>query len=312
LPRRRPRIFLSDSFFVKPGFTRTAAILLAIVLGALLPSAHALSWAIRWLVMAMLFLVFLETRPSSSAFHRSHGVLLIANLGIGFAAWGCGWIVGGRDVALAAFFAGITPTAIAAPAIVSFLRGRVDYTVAAFFLTNIVIAALLPLMLPLVLGRPTPDAFGQVLRSVGLVVFAPLAVAWIVRALHASAAGWPARSRNLSFAMWVTAIFLITANASDFVRRQTSTPHAVLAQIALVSLLVCATGFSLGRVIGGREFAREASQSLGQKNTTFTIYLALTYASPLVALGPTFYVVWHNLWNSWQLHRATRHSARDG
>jgi BASS family bile acid:Na+ symporter len=60
-------------------------------------------------------------------------------------------------------------------------------------------------------------------------------------------------------------------------------------------------------VIGGREFPREASQSLGQKNTTFTIYLALAYASPVVALGPTFYVIWHNLWNSWQLHRAPRH-----
>jgi BASS family bile acid:Na+ symporter len=81
-----------------------------------------------------------------------------------------------------------------------------------------------------------------------------------------------------------------------------------LAQIAVTSLLVCAAGFALGRVIGGREFAREASQSLGQKNTTFTIYLALTYASPLVALGPTFYVVWHNLWNSWQLHRAASRS----
>jgi BASS family bile acid:Na+ symporter len=297
---------------VKPGFTRTAAILLAIALGALLPAAHALSWLIRLLVMAMLFLVFLESRPTPAAFRRSHGVLLAANLGLGFAAWGLGWMVGGREVALAAFFAGITPTAIAAPAIISFLRGRVDYVVAAFFLTNLVVAALLPLILPLVLGRPTPDAFAQVLRSVGLVVFTPLAVAWIVRALYAPAAGWPARSRNLSFGMWVTAIFLITANASDFIRRQTATPQAVLAQIALTSLAVCAAGFSLGRVIGGREFGREASQALGQKNTTFTIYLALTYASPLVALGPTFYVVWHNLWNSWQLHAAARRSSQEG
>ena len=55
-----------------------------------------------------------------------------------------------------------------------------------------------------------------------------------------------------------------------------------------------------------KEFPREASQALGQKNTAFTIYLALTYASPLVALGPSCYVIWHNLWNSWQLHRAGR------
>jgi len=53
--------------------------------------------------------------------------------------------------------------------------------------------------------------------------------------------------------------------------------------------------FSLGRLVGGSEFGLEASQSLGQKNTTFTIYLAMTYANPVVALGPTFYVIWHNL-----------------
>lgn len=296
---------------MKPGFTRTAAILLAIALGAFVPAAHALSWGIRGLVMAMLFLVFLETRPSRAAFRRSHGVLLAANFGLGFAAWGLGWLVGGRDVALAAFFAGVTPTAIAAPAIISFLRGCVDYVVAAFFLTNITVAASLPFLLPLVLGRPTPDAFAQVSRSVGLVVFAPLAIAWLVRAAYPPAAGWPARSRNLSFGMWVLAIFLITANASDFIRRQTDLPLTVLLEIAATSLAVCAAGFSLGRLIGGREFGREASQALGQKNTTFTIYLALTYASPLVALGPTFYVVWHNLWNSWQLHQAARHSSQD-
>ena len=275
------------------------------LLGALVPAAHVWAGVIRLLVMTMLFFVFLEARPSWAAYRRSHAVLLGANLGIGFAGWGLGWIVGGRDVA-AAFFAGITPTAIAAPAIVSFLRGRVDYVVAAFFLTNLVIAALLPLLLPFVLGRATPHAFAAVAQSVGLVVFTPLVLAWIVLWLHPAAAGWPARRRNLSFGIWVTAIFLTTANASDFVRRQESTPLGVLAQIAGVTLAVCVAGFVLGRWIGGREFPTEASQSLGQKNTTFTIYLALSYATPLIALGPTCYVIWHNLWNSWQLHRASR------
>ena len=134
--------------------------------------------------------------------------------------------------------------------------------------------------------------------------------AWLARAAYPPAADWPGRTRNLSFGLWITAMFLITANASDFVRAHADTPHLILAQLAGASLLVCVASFSLGRVIGGREFSREASQALGQKNTTFTIYLALTYASPLVALGPTCYVIWHNLWNSWQLHVASRHAAR--
>ena len=133
-----------------------------------------------------------------------------------------------------------------------------------------------------------------------------LLMAWAVRALHAPAAQWPIRARNLHFGIWVTSMFLITANASDFVRQHGEIPQLKLVQIAVVSLLVCAANFALGRWIGGREFAREASQALGQKNTTFTIYLALAHASPLVALGPTCYVIWHNLWNSWQLHRVAR------
>ena len=286
------------------GFARTAAILSAITLGALLPQAHVLAWAIRWLVMTMLFLVFLQTRLSRSALRRSHFVLLAANLVSGFVGWGAGWLLGGREVALATFFAGITPTAIAAPVIISFLHGRVDYVVAAFLLSNISIAALLPLILPVVLGRATPEAFAQVSATVGLVVFVPMGIAYLFRAAHPAATTWPGRLRNVSFGMWVTAIFLITANASAFIRAQADTPVLTLVKIAVASLAVCAASFAAGRLIGGREFSREASQSLGQKNTTFTIYLALAYTSPLVALGPTFYVVWHNLWNSWQLHRA--------
>jgi BASS family bile acid:Na+ symporter len=286
-----------------PGLLRTTALLAAMTLGALLPQAHAAAGAIRWLVMGMLFLVFLQTRLSREAVHRSHLVLLAANLAGGFAAWGLGWLVGGREVALAAFFSGITPTAAAAPVVTSFLRGRVDYVIAAFLLTNLFVSALLPGLLPLVLGHATPEAFVQVLGSVGLVVFGPLGAAWLLRKMHAAAAGWPQHLRNVSFGMWVLALFLITANASHFLHRHPELPRGALGKIAATTAVVCAGNFALGRVIGGREFAREASQSLGQKNTSFTIYLAFAYANPLVALGPTFYVVWHNLWNSWQLHQ---------
>lgn len=298
-----------EPFNFVTGFTRTAAILSAITLGALLPQAHVLSWLIRWLVMTMLFLVFLQTRLSRSALTRSHLVLFATNIAFGFAGWGAGWLLGGRDLALSTFFCGITPTAIAAPVIVSFLRGRVDYVVAAFLLTNVGIAALMPLILPVVLGRATPEAFAQVSGTIGLVVFVPMGLAYLLRALHPAATQWPAKLRNASFGLWVTAIFLITANASDFIRAHTDAPLPTLLKMAAASLVVCIISFATGRLIGGREFAREASQSLGQKNTTFTIYLALTYASPLVALGPTFYVIWHNLWNSWQLHRAARKGA---
>jgi BASS family bile acid:Na+ symporter len=292
---------------MKPGLLRTAALILGMGLGVLAPQAFAAAWAIRWLVMGMLFLVFLETRLSREFLHRSHGTLLAANLVLGFAAWGLGWLIGGREVALAAFFAGITPTATAAPVVTSFLRGRVEYVIAAFLVTNLGIAALLPALLPLVLGHATPEAFAHVLGSVALVVFVPMAAAWLLRILHPGAARWPQGLRGVSFGMWVFALFLITANAAHFLQTHPDLARPTLALIALATGIVCALNFGLGRLIGGRAFSREASQALGQKNTTLTIYLALVYANPLVALGPTCYVVWHNLWNSWQIHRS-RHA----
>lgn len=256
--------------------------------------------------MGMLFLVFLQTKLSRKALHPSHGVLLAINIAMGFMGWGLGWVVGGREVALAAFFCGITPTATAAPVIVSFLRGKVDYVVAAFLLTNVVIAALLPALMPLMLGKTAPTAFIAVLGSVALVVFGPMALAWLVRKIYAGAASWPKRMSNVSFGAWVLTLFLITARVSAFLRAQEELPQELLIKIGGLSLALCVANFALGRIVGGKEFAREASQSLGQKNTTFTIYLALTYANPLVALGPTCYVLWHNLWNSWQLHQQAR------
>lgn len=292
--------------FIVIGLARTAAILTAITLGGLVPQAHVFAGSIRWLVISMLFIVFLQSRLSRSALNRRHFILLAANIALGFAGWGLGWLIGGRDIALAAFFCGITPTATAAPVIISFLRGRVEFVVAAFLLTNLTIAALLPVLLPIALGRATPEAFRHVSMSVALIVFAPMLLAWLVRSIYPRASVWPARLRNVSFGIWVTAMFLITSNASHFVRQQVDAPRAVLLQIAAASLLVCIGSFATGRFVGGREFPREASQALGQKNTAFTIYLALTYASPVVALGPTCYVIWHNLWNSWQLHLAGR------
>lgn len=287
-------------------FNRTTAILFAFTAGALVPQAHGLAPLVRWLIMAMLFLVFLQVHFTRSSLHRSHGWLFLANVLMGFGGYGLGWLLGGHDLALAFFFAGITPTATATPVVVSFLRGRVDYVVAAFLLTNLGIAALLPFLLPLVIGHDTPGLFTRVAGSVLLVVFLPMGLALLLRTLHPSSTQWPGRLRNFSFGLWLTAMFLIMANASHFVRSQASLPGSTFALLALGSMAICALNFLTGRLIGGNEFRREASQSLGQKNTAFTIYLAMTYASPLIALGPTFYVIWHNLWNSYQLHRARK------
>jgi len=78
----------------------------------------------------------------------------------------------------------------------------------------------------------------------------------------------------------------------------------------LISLVICVVNFSLGAILGGPSHRQEASQSLGQKNLTFVIWIALTFINPLVALGPMIYIVYHHLYNAWIIYRFEKQRLR--
>lgn len=132
------------------------------------------------------------------------------------------------------------------------------------------------------------------------------------RRFYPRAIAWPRKLKDVTFGIWVVILVLIAANASYDISSREGISERVLEQIGVIALLVCGVNFGLGYLLGGRTRAAECSQALGQKNTTLSIYLALTYASSIAALGPTFYVLWHNLWNAWQLYRASERKRRDG
>jgi BASS family bile acid:Na+ symporter len=109
------------------------------------------------------------------------------------------------------------------------------------------------------------------------------------------------RGKPFSFYVWLLALFVVTAESSHFLRNDTTIPARTLLSIAAISLVICILNFGVGALIGGKGFRREASQALGQKNNSFTIWVALAFINPVVALGPTCYVLYHNAYNSLQL-----------
>jgi bile acid:Na+ symporter, BASS family len=111
------------------------------------------------------------------------------------------------------------------------------------------------------------------------------------------------KGKQYSFVIWLLNLFLISANASDFLRNENSSPMISLLVIAFISLVLCIVNFGVGALLGGRQNWQEASQSLGQKNLSFVIWIALTFINPLVALGPTFYILYHHLYNSWSIYQ---------
>ena len=59
--------------------------------------------------------------------------------------------------------------------------------------------------------------------------------------------------------------------------------------------------FKLGELLGPTDQKLAGSLALGRKNTMFGLWLALTFVSPLVALGPICYIIIQNTYNSYQI-----------
>jgi len=287
------------------GTLRTVKLLGAMALGAALPAAHELQYLIRYAIMVMLWIAFLDIRPMG--LRREHFYLLAVNWGIGLAAWGL-LMPFNPQLAFAALLIGLTPTATASPVVTGMLGGRVEFVAGSVLLTNVTAGLLFPLVLPFLLGSHVPMQTAPFLKQTVCVILGPLLLAQAFRMGAPALTKSILRFRQFSFSLWLAVLFLVTSYASYFLREQWVKGADLwpVAQIGLIAIILCAINFGLGWKIGGNKLYRETSQSLGQKNTILTIWIALTYVNPMVALGPTFYVLCHNAYNAWQLAQTPR------
>lgn len=284
------------------------SLLFTMLIGAFVPQAHAFSFLIQYLLMVMLFFSFLDIEFK---FQKSVLWVLLANVAVAFAAYAA-LAPFSLTLALAAFMTAIAPTAIAAPVIISFIGREVEYVVASVVLTNIASALIVPIALPSLLGAEIQISVWEVLQPVLVVMFVPLILAQLVKLLPANSQEFIRKGKTFSFPIWLINLFIISANASDFLRNGNTDSLSTLGIIAFVSLIICIINFGVGALLGGRSHWQEASQSLGQKNLSFVIWIALTFINPLVAMGPMFYIVYHHLYNSWSIFQFERQQAKAG
>ena len=283
-------------------YSKVFGLLLTMTFGALLPQLHTFSFLIQYLLMSMLFFAFLDIEFKPQTFQKSVIWVLFANIAVAFISY---TLLASFDrmLALAAFMTAIAPTAIAAPVIIGFIKGEVEYVVTAVLVTNVSSAVIIPLVLPLLLGANVQISVWEVLQPVLVVMFVPLILARLAVRLPSRAQDVVRRGKAFSFPIWLVNLLIISANASNFLRNGNTDSISTLTTIALVSLAICIVNFGLGALLGGRSHWQEASQALGQKNLSFVIWIALTFINPLVAMGPTFYILYHHLYNSWSIYQ---------
>lgn len=289
---------------------RPAMIFVPLGLGVFFPQAAELNFLIRYLLMAMLFMVFLKLNVKELKIRRSHWVLFAVNLAIGTGAYLLTlWLTGNKTLAQAAFFTGITPTAAAASVVMGFLRGNVGYVITSFILTNTGMALVMPFLLSWVCGNTSFDFILRVANTLVFLLLIPGGAAFILRRICPGAQSWPGKLATASFGLWSACLFIIAASAAQFFKSNPGISPWIVAETALIALVICIASFGIGSLLERKRLRRESSQSLGQKNTTLTIYLALVYAGPLAAMGVISYVLWHNSYNAIQLFIVDRKRA---
>lgn len=202
----------------------------------------------------------------------------------------------------------IGPCAAAAPVVTAKLGGRLEEITTYTFLSNFICAILIPICFPLIEKAAHISFFSAflcILYQVCIVLVLPMGLAFFVKhfpPLHLFHQ-WIISVKDLSYYMWGCSLMIVTGTTvRNIVHANTSL--VFLLMIAFLGLLLCIIQFSVGRYVG-HFFHRtvEAGQALGQKNTTFAIWIAYTYLTPLASVGPGCYILWQNIINSVEIWR---------
>ncbi|MBE6356131.1 MAG: hypothetical protein E7058_03350 [Lentisphaerae bacterium] len=284
---------------------RPAMLVVPLAVGMFFPEVKILAYppynVIRWALCVMIFINVLQIRFADLKPRKEHGILLAANILLGVVPFYLlKYLCPGTVIpAQAAFFTGIAPTAAASAVIVSLLNGNVGFAVTAFVISNAGISLALLGLLPLITGDFTVAFFYQVAQSLVTVIVLPLLLAQITGKIFPGIMKHLGKLKMFSLSLWSLSLFIMAGIARSYFDRSDA-GAGMIAITGIIAVVICIMNFALGYLLTGR-FRRESSQMLGQKNTTFALYLALQYASGEAALATVFYVLCHNLWNSIQL-----------
>ena len=226
-----------------------------------------------------------------------------------------------RILAECAMLCLIAPTAAAAGVITARIGGSISNIMAYTVIINFIAAILIPLMVPIV--NPAADigflaSFWKILKRVFSILVLPCALAWLIRYTLPSLQKWLSERAGGAFYIWGVTLTLALAIATGaLVKSGIGVWETVL--IGLVSLLCCLFQFWTGRKApkitcppkDNPDYYSDkitSGQALGQKNTSFIIWLGFMFLTPVTSVAGGLYAIFQNLVNSYELYEARKAS----
>ncbi|MBR3565365.1 MAG: transporter [Paludibacteraceae bacterium] len=262
-----------------------------------------------YLLAVMMFLAFCKINPSKLRFKLWHLWVLLIQIGGSLLLYA---IFRPIDNVLAQgmMVCVLAPTAIAAAVITSKLGGEVESLTAFTVISNLAVSIVVPILFPLIVESDVhPDfltGFLTIISRVFPLLLGPLAVAFLMQKIAPKFVAICLKYKNVDFYILALSIAIVSART---VQSLVEDEYNGLIAIALAvgSLVITIALFIIGKKVGQPYNDRiSAGQALGQKNNILAIWMTQTYlgaTGPIAAIGPSMYVLWQNLVNTYQIWR---------
>lgn len=260
------------------------------------------------LIFSMLFLTFCRVNPKHLRLCKYHLWLLLIQAGMFITLSIAAILMPHNDARVlieGAMICFICPTATAGAVITKKLGGNASHITTYTILINLVVALLIPAVVPFVHPDSSMTMWNASMLILGKVfplLLLPLIAAFLIRWLSPRLHFILSHFQEVSFYLWTIALALATAVTTRYIVHSNVSVSTQLWLVA-ISLVSCLMQFYLGRKIGAAYNDKmTAGQSLGQKNTVLGIWLGYTFFSPITSVVGGFYSIWHNIVNSYQLY----------
>ena len=210
-----------------------------------------------------------------------------------------------NTVAQGAFVTVLAPTASAAIAVSLILGANISMMSTYLMACNLMVAVAAPLSFTLIGAHSDIsfwNSFFTILGKVFPLLIAPFFLALLTRRFFPKANDYINHHKSLSFYVWAISLTVVISRAIGLLMTQFYEHRIMFLWMVAISVFLCFLQFFVGHLIGKRYGDRVAGgQALGQKNTVLAIWMAQSYLNPLSSIVPTLYVIWQNLYNSFQM-----------
>lgn len=256
-----------------------------------------------WLIVIMLFLTFSKLSVRELRPEPMHLWILLVQIGGGLLLY---LLLRPLHpiIAQGAMICVLAPTATAAPVITGKLGGNIANLTTFTLLSNVAVAIIAPICFPLIESGQHPNFLTGcmlILKKVFPLLLGPCIAAQIIKLITPNIHKQVTRFYGAGFYIWAASLTIVTAQTVQSLITQAH--YADIAAItAFIALITCLLQFYIGKRIGAAYNNRiTGGQALGQKNTILAIWMTHAYLNPVAAIAPGTYVMWQNMFNSWQL-----------